>query len=418
MRIAIFTAGSRGDVQPCLVLGKALQQAGFDILFAAPQNFAALVEKSGLSFHPLRGDVQQIMASESGKQFMERGGSNPVRSMQTMRRLLAPVALGMIEDLLEACRGAKALICLGVFAPIGKTIAEIRRIPLINVEPTPLLPTGAFPAPGWPIQKNLGGFLNRLSGGWMLQAIWQWYRAYLNQFRQSQGLNPYFSASFQRILASHPLLGAYSPSVIPPPPDWPKTAHITGYWSQETDPGWQPSPGLASFLEQGDPPVYLGFGSMGGRDPENFATLVLEALKLCGQRGVLLTGWGGLKVANPPQDVFVLESAPHAWLFPRMAAVVHHGGAGTTSEGLRAGVPAVILPFFMDQPFWGRRIHELGLGPEPIPANRLTAVKLANAIQAALDPEVKACAAEMGRKIRLEDGVARAVSLVREALGA
>lgn len=418
MRIAIFTAGSRGDVQPCLVLGKALQQAGFDILFAAPQNFAALVEKSGLSFHPLRGDVQQIMASESGKQFMERGGSNPVRSMQTMRRLLAPVALGMIEDLLEACRGAKALICLGVFAPIGKTIAEIRRIPLINVEPTPLLPTGAFPAPGWPIQKNLGGFLNRLSGGWMLQAIWQWYRAYLNQFRQSQGLNPYFSASFQRILASHPLLGAYSPSVIPPPPDWPKTAHITGYWSQETDPGWQPSPELASFLEQGDPPVYLGFGSMGGRDPENFATLVLEALKLCGQRGVLLTGWGGLKVANPPQDVFVLESAPHAWLFPRMAAVVHHGGAGTTSEGLRAGVPAVILPFFMDQPFWGRRIHELGLGPEPIPANQLTAVKLANAIQAALDPEVKACAAEMGRKIRLEDGVARAVSLVREALGA
>ncbi len=180
------------------------------------------------------------------------------------------------------------------------------------------------------------------------------------------------------------MLSAYSPSIIPHPADWPDSVHITGYFFADTQADWQPSPELEAFLEAGDPPVYIGFGSMAGRDPEQFARLILEALAKSGQRGLLLTGWGGLHPESVPDNVFVVDSAPHSWLFPRMAAVVHHGGAGTTAEGLRAGVPSVIVPFILDQPFWGARIKALGLGPDPIPQKNLTADRLANAIKLAV----------------------------------
>lgn len=419
MRITIFAAGSQGDIQPCLVLGMGLQQAGFQALLAAPQNFADFVQGYGLPFHPLRGDVQQIMAGETGRKFMETGGSNPLRSISAMRKMIGTVALQMAEDALEACREADALITLAVFAPFGKTIAEIRGIPLVNVEPTPVLPTGAFPAPGWPIQRNLGGLLNRMSGFAMLGVIWQWYRPYVNEFRSRFGLRPLNGADFHRILSSAPLLGAYSPAVILRPKDWPETMQITGYWFPDIPPAWRPPPELEAFLNQGEPPVYVGFGSMAGRSPEHYAGIVLEALAKSGQRGVLATGWGGMDVLKIPENVFVIGSAPHGWLFPHMAAVVHHGGAGTTAEGLRAGKPTVIVPFSFDQHFWGMRVRELGAGPAPLRARQLTASKLAEAIQvAATDPKMKHRAENIGKAIRAEDGVGSAVNIIQQVLGA
>jgi sterol 3beta-glucosyltransferase len=417
MRITIFTAGSTGDIQPCLALGKGLQQAGYQVLLAAPQNFDRLIQAHGLPFHPLRGDVQQIMAGETGQKYMEKGGGNLVQSILSMRKMIGPIAIQMAEDALDACRDAEALISLAVFAPLGKTIAQIRGIPLINVEPTPVLPASSFPAPGWPLQKDLGGALNRLSGSLMLQAIWQWYGPYVNEFRARFGLQRLAGADFQCILTSVPLLGAYSPSVISPPRDWPDKAHITGYWFQDSSQEWHPSNELKAFLDEGEPPVYLGFGSMAGRNPEHFARIVLGALAKSGRRGVLATGWGGMNVLNVPANVFVLDSAPHSWLFPRMSAVVHHGGAGTTAEGLRAGKSTVIVPFIVDQLFWGKRVRELGAGPEPVPAKKLTVDKLADAIQAATtDPQMKDRAEGIGKAIRAEDGLGNAVKIVRQYL--
>lgn len=418
MRITIFAAGSRGDIQPCVMLGRGLQRAGFDVLLAVPENFAALVQEYELRFHPLRGDVQQIMASETGRRFMEDGDANPLKQVSAMRKMLGPVALQMAEDAFEACRNADAMISLAIFATFAKTITEVLSIPLINVEPTPLLPTRAFPAAGWPLQKNLGGLNNRLSGIIMLQIIWQWYRPFVNSFRRRFGLPPHTSTSFYHILKTTPLLGAYSSTVIPHPSDWPESMYITGYWLPDADTEWQPPPELESFLDAGDPPIYVGFGSMSGLHPERLAHIILEALVISGQRGLLLTGWGGIHAISAPNRVFVINSAPHSWLFSRMAAVAHHGGAGTTAEGLRSGAPSVILPFMMDQPFWGSRVNALGAGTKPIPMKKLTAERLAHAIHVAVtQPAIKERAARIGAAIRAENGVDNAVRVIKERLG-
>jgi UDP:flavonoid glycosyltransferase YjiC (YdhE family) len=205
--------------------------------------------------------------------------------------------------------------------------------------------------------------------------------------------------------------------VIPHPPDWDRDVHVTGYFYADTEAEWSPSPELRAFLDGGQPPVYVGFGSMAGRDNEQVTAMVLAALEKTRQRGLLLTGWGGIRAISVPDGVFVLDSAPHSWLFPRMAAVMHHGGAGTTAEGLRAGIPSIIIPFAVDQPFWGKRVHDLGIGPAPIPRKKLTVEKLVQAIQSACaQPEMKQRATALGTVIRAERGVDNAVKFIGQHL--
>ena len=187
-------------------------------------------------------------------------------------------------------------------------------------------------------------------------------------------------------------------------------------WFMDEEP-YTPPAALADFLDGGPPPVYVGFGSMTGNDPERLTRITLEALRLSGRRGVLLSGWAGLADGELPDAVLRLDAAPHDWLFPRMAAVVHHGGVGTTHTGLRAGIPNVIVPFFGDQPFWGDRVHALGAGPRPVGQEDLTAERLAEAITAATDDETMGVqAAEVGRRIQAEDGVGEAVAIVNQYL--
>jgi UDP:flavonoid glycosyltransferase YjiC (YdhE family) len=418
MKITIFAAGSRGDIQPCVVLSKALQQAGYRVTLAAPADFADFIQTHDLDFYPLRGDVQQIMASDTGRKFMESGVDNPIKSIGAIRKMIAPVIEEMAMDAYAACHDADAMVSLGVFSAFGQAIAEAAGIPIIHVEPTPLLPTKAFTAPGWPMQKNLGGLHNYASGMAMLQVIWLWYRPFVNEFRARLGLSPYSAARFYRALSATPMLSAYSPSIIPRPADWPDRIHVTGYFFLDNQADWQPSSALKAFLEAGDPPVYIGFGSMSGRNPEQLAKLVLAALAQSGQRGVLVMGWGGLRPELVPDNVFVLDAVPHSWLFPRMAAVVHHGGAGTTAEGLRAGVPSIIVPFVLDQPFWGARIKALGLGPDPIPQKNLTADKLAKAITIAVsDTKMKQRANLFGAALRAENGIGNAVKFIKQTFG-
>jgi sterol 3beta-glucosyltransferase len=213
--------------------------------------------------------------------------------------------------------------------------------------------------------------------------------------------------------SGEPYLYGFSEHVVPRPADWPAAHRISGYWFLDQASQWEPPGALTDFLDSGPPPVYMGFGSMPGDVARNMLRLSVEAIGKTGQRAILLGGWGEAGGLESPDHILTLTSAPHDWLFPRVSAVVHHGGAGTTAAGLRAGKPTLVVPFFADQPFWGRRIHELGAGPEPVSPKELTAGRLAQAIQEAVtDAAIAARAEALGEKIRKEDGVGRAVDFI------
>jgi UDP:flavonoid glycosyltransferase YjiC (YdhE family) len=246
------------------------------------------------------------------------------------------------------------------------------------------------------------------------------FRQPLNEFRRSQlHLPPIPWGTIYRRLdhLPTPALYGYSPSVVPKPANWSDRIQITGYWFLDQASDWQPSPVLLDFLAAGLPPVYVGFGSMSGEDAAQLTQIILGALKHTGQRGVLLTGWGGIAQTELPDDVFLLSSVPHDWLFPQMAAVVHHGGAGTTAAALRAGVPSVVVPFFGDQPFWGDRVMKLGTSPSPIPKAELTVDRLAAAITTAVtNSAMQQQAKAIGVAIRAENGVQEAIEAIERYL--
>jgi sterol 3beta-glucosyltransferase len=212
-----------------------------------------------------------------------------------------------------------------------------------------------------------------------------------------------------------PVLMGFSPNVVRPPMDWPQAVRVTGYWFLDEGETWESPPNLLEFLAAGPPPIFVGFGSMAGRNPSKTARILTDALARSGQRGLIVTGWGGLIMPCPPRDIHVSEYVPYDRLLPQVVAAVHHGGAGTTAAGLRAGKPAVICPFVADQPFWGRRVAELGVGPPPIPQRKLTVDSLARAIhEVATNSQMQNCAADLGVKIRAEDGLGNAIAFIEE----
>ncbi|WP_375431814.1 glycosyltransferase [uncultured Friedmanniella sp.] len=205
-----------------------------------------------------------------------------------------------------------------------------------------------------------------------------------------------------------PALYGFSPLVVPQPTEWCAGRKVTGYWTLPQRADWVPPNDLLDFIAAGPAPVAIGFGSMASRDPEALTALVVDAVRRAGVRAVLLSGWGGL-AGSAADDLITVEEVPHEWLYPQVAAVVHHGCAGNTGATFRAGVPAVVVPFAVDQPFWGSRVAALGTGPTPIPRKALTAPRLAAALREVEDPALRRRAADLGVRIRAEDGVGAAV---------
>ncbi len=298
--------------------------------------------------------------------------------------------------------------------------ASQRGIPAVFASPVPFAPTRAFPSFFLgPLRFSLGAGYNSLTHALMHGVPWSAMGGPMtNPLRKKLGLRPWRSYSellaYGRSLGA-PMLYGFSAHVLPRPADWDRYQHITGYWFLEAQPAWSlhAATDLLRFLDSGPPPIYVGFGSMGHGNPERQTRLALRALELSGQRGVLLTGWGDLTRHATPPNVFFVDDVPHAWLFPRTAAVVHHGGAGATGAGLRAGVPSIITAFVADQPAWAERVAKLGVGPRVPGIKQLTAENLAEAIHFAVtDSTLRARAAALGGKIRAEDGVARAIEII------
>jgi sterol 3beta-glucosyltransferase len=413
MKITILTLGTRGDVQPYLALGLGLQGAGHAVTLGTSRDFAEEISARRLPLAPFDFSIREVLEDpDSRAAFVSK------RAAIRMYRKVAPMMPRLLEDAWTAAQGSDLLL----FHPKilnAIDIAEKLNIPAMVAFYLPALsPTRAFPAPFIPGPVTWGGWGNRLSHGLFLWLMTAPYHRMLNRWRvQALGLAPRpFWAEGRRCYGkSITKVYGYSRHLVPTPPDWEDSTQVTGQWFLDRPTDWQPPPDLAAFLASGLPAIAVGFGSIAGRNPEQSTALVVEALQMSGQRGVLVGGWGGLCARPLPDTVHFVNSVPYDWLFPRVAAVVHHGGAGSTAEGLRAGKPTIVCPFFGDQPFWGKRVHALGVGPEPLPQRRLTARALADAIRAAVTDEgMRQRASALGGMIRTENGVQRAVTVITE----
>lgn len=414
MHITILTLGSRGDVQPFVALGIGLKQAGHHVTLCTSDRFRQFITDYGLDYTYMNDDLIGLIDTPEGRAAIE-SRSNPLRLLQQVK----PIMRRTLDEAWVAAQNAEAII-YHPKAMSGYHIAQKLEIPGFMSLPIPLYtPTTAFPCPIFP-DVNLGGWANKLTYR-LLPLLTVPYLDVINQWRQERLGLPRRSWMESELVRRDgrpvPVLYSYSAHVVPRPKDWGETAIVTGYWFLDSPSDISPPSALVDFLSAGKPPVCIGFGSMTGRNPEQLTKIVLAALRQTRQRGILLTGWGGLSEMDLPDDVLKLESIPHDWLFPKVAAVVHHGGAGTTAASLRAGVPSIIVPFFGDQPFWGRRVAQLGVGPQPIPKNELTVERLASAIETAVsDERMGQRVALLGQKIRAEDGVTQAVKAFHEYL--
>ncbi len=423
MRILILTFGGTGDVRPFVALGKGLKTRGHEVTVCANSRFEPLITGHRLDYAHLNDGITQILESQLGRETIETMSSfwGGLKTVATMPRKLGPLMWETLSDTWTAAEAVRPdLIVFYTKAGATPHFAEKLGIPVVAA---PLfaqfVSTEEFPSLGFPALK-IGRWYNRLTYTIVMRAHGLIGGKHIRRWRVANGLSPRSKTGLFRTASGQPIpvMHAYSRHVGLVPVDWPSHATATEFWFLDRDDEWQPPPDLLDFLRAGEPPVYIGFGSMAGRNPQRVTEIVIQALAAAGVRGIIARGWGGLNPDDLPDSILTLDHAPHDWLFPRMAAVVHHGGAGTTAAGLRAGCPTVVCPFFGDQPLWGARVHALGAGPKPISQKKLTVENLSAAIREAVtDPAMRASAEAVGEKLRAEDGIARAVEVVERAAG-
>lgn len=407
--IVIAALGSHGDVAPLTGVGARLQQAGHRVTLTAYDRFASLVRSCGIGF---RG-VSEPRESSDEADVDVTGALFQFLAPQGMRSL-GTAWLTALQDT------PTDILLLSPFSELaGHPLAEAKGIPSAGIRFQPYSATADFPPAtlgGW----SAGPTGNRLASRAGAELVDRFYGGVTAGFRRDFGL-PKVSARRlreQRTKAGWTVLHGFSPHIVPRPAGWRPGLEICGYWWPQTDPQWRPDAALVDFLRAGPPPVYVGFGSTmtSAKQSEHISQLVRSALRRAGVRGIVQAGWAGIDVGD--ETTLTVTEVPHRWLFPHVAAVVHHCGAGTTAAGLRAGVPTVAVPGLGDQPFWARRLRDLGLSADTVPQRTLTVERLAAAIRTAVtDPGIKIRARRISDLLAAEDGAAHVVSSVNRLLG-
>lgn len=423
MHIFIVTRGSLGDVQPFVALGAYMKASGHEVTICTHSTFEPLISSHDLLYGYMNDELTHFIKSHLRNEETE----NPERRKGFFRntskiiRQLRPIRQRMHSDSWESVKKANPdLILFHPQAFWAPDFAEKMGIPVVMATITPSsVPTGEFPHLLFTRCKT-GNWGNRLSyqiaaklfASEKRRSVHEWRQHNLPSSGRQKALLP-DSGLGHRI----PVLHAHSPSAVPVPADWPDHAFVTGYWFLDRKETWQPPSELTDFLEQGAPPVYIGFGSIPGSDPKQLLSVILKTLERADMRGLITSGGDSLPINDLPEHVFGIDDAPHEWLFPRMAAVVHHGGAGTTAASLRSGCPTVICPLQGDQPFWGNRVQNLGVGSHPIPQKKLTYENLAAAIlKVTSDENIRQKARKLGTRIRAENGLRNAADLIEKIL--
>jgi UDP:flavonoid glycosyltransferase YjiC (YdhE family) len=327
----------------------------------------------------------------------------------------------MISDIWQAAKHSEAVLYKGPTALYGYNVAQKLGVPCADLQFFPVTPTREFPTFFLGDGRSRGALLDRAGWWGTEQMIWRMMQqpGVNRQRREILDLPPLrTNARALQDRQGMPLYYAYSPLVLPRPADWHPRVQVTGYLPTSAPAGWEPPADLVRFLDAGEPPVSFGLGSVPVARPTRLIDAYLEALDRTGRRGVLIGGWSKLGLDRElPDHVLQIDSAPYDWLFPRLAAAVHHGGAGTTAASLRAGIPTIITPVAADQPSWGRRVADLGVGPEPVNIKKVDADRLTAAIgQATTDEAMRERAAGLGARLRQEDGIGRTAELFTEYL--
>ncbi|WP_399089745.1 glycosyltransferase [Streptomyces sp. BBFR2] len=472
MKILLTAAGSYGDVAPYTGIGAALVAAGHDVAIATHDGFAPLVRAAGTEFRRLPADPGR--AGGSG-----RGGRALMRAAAAFA---GELGAGMAD---AVAPDTELLLLSATTAPLGRHLREAYGIPALDVPLHPTAPTREF-APVVAGGRHLGGWGNRLAGRLAPRVVDRLYADAARALRARLGLPPAAPGTVRRRAeALRPrVLHGFSEALLPRPADWRPGLDVVGNWWPWHAPDAQLPQVIREFLDDGPPPVFVGFGSMAAGEGERLGDLAVRALRRAGLRGILQSGTAGLTapvtgirhepavlpprpartagpdtpagtgsrsaapddsrtgapspegaavprtgthattgpLAHASSDVLTIGEVPHALLFPRTAAVVHHAGAGTSAAALRAGVPSVPVPVTADQPFWARRLAALGAATPPIPFAGLAADDAAGQLAAALtrattEPSYRARAADAAHRMAAEDGIAAVVCAVARLAG-
>ncbi|MFD5702929.1 glycosyltransferase [Streptomyces lasiicapitis] len=398
MRILIAAAGSYGDVAPYTGLGTRLRTAGHDVAIATHDGFAPLVQGAGLGFRPLPADA---------------GAPGPAAGRRALMRTASAFVRDLGGGLADAVEEADDLLVLSTTtAPLGWHLAEALGVPTIGAYLQPAHPTREF-APVVSGGRTLGGWGNCALGRFSLRMVDRVYADAVRDLRSRLGLPAATPAAVRarREREAWPVSHGFSPAVVRRPDDWRAGLDVVGNWWPHHDPAARLPSDVEDFLGSGPAPVFIGFGSMAAGEGERLGEVAVAALRRAGLRGVLQSGRAGLAASG--DGILTVGELPHALLFPRMAAVVHHAGAGTTAAGLRAGVPAVPVPVTAAHPFWAGRLTALGAAPAAVPFRALTAERLADALTRAVRETTYASAAEaVARAMAAEDGAGQFLKAV------
>jgi UDP:flavonoid glycosyltransferase YjiC (YdhE family) len=404
MKIVLATYGSRGDVQPMLALSLSLKSEGHDVLLVAPPEKADWAEQLGCPFHPLGADLTAFLDSVNDAHSYRSGVSFLVFIRNEINR--------QFEILPKIIAGADLVIGSSLAFALP-TVAEYMGIEYRYIAFTPqLLPSGYHPFPaikyhGYP------RWVNRMT--WRVVKIFDRFNLTLlvNKKRRQLGL-PSIQDSWLHILGRHVFV-ASDTAISEVPPDIAPTFTQTGYMHLNQPDQYYPE--LDEFIDAGPAPVYAGFGSMPKLDQIRNVAKIVAAARLAGQRAVIGKFWDEPSELSDSDDIFFITKYPHLKLFPKMAAVIHHGGAGTTASSAISGVPQIIVPHALDQFYWGHKIYRSNLGPKPISRPKLTSEKLAAAIRECLANErIRQNAENLARTIRRQDSVKIAVHEIMKSL--
>lgn len=399
--ITIICAGSRGDFQPYVALAQRLKILGEEVRISGFSQFENFVRGYGIDYVPIEVDYEELGVDPK---MLKQAGSadNPLKMILTFNKM-KKYGAQIAKQTYDSLEGSE-LIVYHPGCVIGYFAAQEMNIPSVLATPFPMNKTEEYLSLVTYGKARPTKINKKISYKMIQGMLWLASSNTVKQhWKERFGRLPKnFKSPYEKISKYHIAMVSCSNFVFPRPKDWDKNIYQSGYWFVEENKEYKPSKEIEAFINNREKPVYIGFGSVFDSDEKDkIVRIIIDALKKCGKRGII-SGMG--KVDNLPDNIISVDGIPHTWLFEKVSVVCHHGGAGTTAAGFRAGVPSVIIPFSNDQFAWAHRAFDLGVGSKPIYKKDLTADKLAEGINYALNNDMIERAEMLSKNIALEDG--------------